>query len=114
MIRRPPRSTLFPYTTLFRSQVCALVGPNNAGKTNLLMAMNRVLGRDWVRVQDFDESDVYGRDPDRDITIDVTFDQPIPYYKFKASQPAEILSLSFRYTRYKRGEQTGERRLEQS
>src|SRR2546430_7211577 len=23
MIRRPPRSTLFPYTTLFRSQVCA-------------------------------------------------------------------------------------------
>src|SRR5687767_15765183 len=23
MIRRPPRSTLFPYTTLFRSQDCA-------------------------------------------------------------------------------------------
>src|SRR3712207_6889596 len=23
MIRRPPRSTLFPYTTLFRSQNCA-------------------------------------------------------------------------------------------
>src|SRR3712207_8741232 len=23
MIRRPPRSTLFPYTTLFRSPVCA-------------------------------------------------------------------------------------------
>src|SRR5256885_2553188 len=23
MIRRPPRSTLFPYTTLFRSQCCA-------------------------------------------------------------------------------------------
>src|SRR2546430_13111128 len=26
MIRRPPRSTLFPYTTLFRSQVCAVMG----------------------------------------------------------------------------------------
>src|SRR5438034_8858583 len=25
MIRRPPRSTLFPYTTLFRSLVCAVV-----------------------------------------------------------------------------------------
>src|SRR2546430_7596140 len=24
MIRRPPRSTLFPYTTLFRSQACTL------------------------------------------------------------------------------------------
>src|SRR3712207_6984830 len=26
MIRRPPRSTLFPYTTLFRSRVLAAVG----------------------------------------------------------------------------------------
>src|SRR2546427_6915036 len=26
MIRRPPRSTLFPYTTLFRSRGAALVG----------------------------------------------------------------------------------------
>src|SRR5258707_1216663 len=25
MIRRPPRSTLFPYTTLFRSVVCPLL-----------------------------------------------------------------------------------------
>src|SRR5260221_10279662 len=28
MIRRPPRSTLFPYTTLFRSQKMHLGGPN--------------------------------------------------------------------------------------
>src|SRR2546422_7937607 len=27
MIRRPPRSTLFPYTTLFRSGLLALHGP---------------------------------------------------------------------------------------
>src|SRR2546430_11161041 len=27
MIRRPPRSTLFPYTTLFRSNASALVDP---------------------------------------------------------------------------------------
>src|SRR2546427_9269561 len=26
MIRRPPRSPLFPYTTLFRSQVAAAIG----------------------------------------------------------------------------------------
>src|SRR5260370_23173794 len=25
MIRRPPRSTLFPYTTLFRSRVCSVI-----------------------------------------------------------------------------------------
>src|SRR5947209_16019373 len=29
MIRRPPRSTLFPYTTLFRSNQCD-VGPSGA------------------------------------------------------------------------------------
>src|SRR5437764_8531296 len=29
MIRRPPRSTLFPYTTLFRSQALAVGGPIN-------------------------------------------------------------------------------------
>src|SRR3712207_9132843 len=50
MIRRPPRSTLFPYTTLFRSRTLfdhltwhvgpgdriGIVGVNGAGKTSLL------------------------------------------------------------------------------
>src|SRR5436853_5521567 len=32
MIRRPPRSTLFPYTTLFRSGArCAVAGPRGEG-----------------------------------------------------------------------------------
>src|SRR3712207_7049303 len=31
MIRRPPRSTLFPYTTLFRSRRQVLVHPVQAG-----------------------------------------------------------------------------------
>src|SRR2546428_9118088 len=37
MIRRPPRSTLFPYTTLFRSpgETVALVGHTGAGKSSL-------------------------------------------------------------------------------
>src|SRR2546430_7521479 len=47
MIRRPPRSTLFPYTTLFRSlhgisfaarpgTSTALVGPSGSGKSTLI------------------------------------------------------------------------------
>src|SRR2546427_13289220 len=32
MIRRPPRSTLFPYTTLFRSQVLGRAGPRGGGR----------------------------------------------------------------------------------
>src|SRR3712207_4679395 len=31
MIRRPPRSTLFPYTTLFRSAVARLIRPGALG-----------------------------------------------------------------------------------
>src|SRR2546427_7218293 len=31
MIRRPPRSTLFPYTTLFRSRFVACVGEDASG-----------------------------------------------------------------------------------
>src|SRR2546427_8773866 len=29
MIRRPPRSTLFPYTTLFRSQIAEVTAPDS-------------------------------------------------------------------------------------
>src|SRR5256885_10379757 len=36
MIRRPPRSTLFPYTTLFRSFVYATDAKTVAGKVSLL------------------------------------------------------------------------------
>src|SRR5688572_32496093 len=32
MIRRPPRSTLFPYTTLFRSVKTATVVPHDLGR----------------------------------------------------------------------------------
>src|SRR3712207_7847486 len=39
MIRRPPRSTLFPYTTLFRSQVWLIWG------TAAAFALWRLMGR---------------------------------------------------------------------
>src|SRR2546427_6656950 len=41
MIRRPPRSTLFPYTTLFRSKPFQ--------KEDLLAAIHQALGRDRAR-----------------------------------------------------------------
>src|SRR3712207_7140704 len=53
MIRRPPRSTLFPYTTLFRSFTSVdlaidrgsrvvILGLNGAGKTTLLRMLGGV------------------------------------------------------------------------
>src|SRR3712207_7550380 len=42
MIRRPPRSTLFPYTTLFRSSVGpAEVGTSGARRRNCARASSR-------------------------------------------------------------------------
>src|SRR5947207_4315330 len=39
MIRRPPRSTLFPYTTLFRSDFAELlIDEGNEGSQSLLVA----------------------------------------------------------------------------
>ena len=38
MIRRPPRSTLFPYTTLFRSTVANSNVPNMVGQISTALA----------------------------------------------------------------------------
>src|SRR3712207_7424133 len=39
MIRRPPRSTLFPYTTLFRSGLVFLTVRSSSGLTGLAVAL---------------------------------------------------------------------------
>lgn len=95
------------------SQICALIGPNNSGKSNILSAISTVLGRDWVSVNSFSEDDVYRRDPENDINILLAFDPPIDYRKYKKADPTQIASLSFEYTRYKIGDSKGRRRLDQ-
>src|SRR2546427_5473102 len=50
MIRRPPRSTLFPYTTLFRSQ--AATGRRLDGRDALLAAARRLLDRSASRSEE--------------------------------------------------------------
>jgi predicted ATP-dependent endonuclease of OLD family len=94
-------------------QICALVGPNNAGKSNILSALYKVLGRDWITVNSFDLDDVHGRDPEADMRITITFDPPVQYRRFKQADPVAIPTFSFEYTRYKVGESRGQRRLEQ-
>src|SRR2546426_7889382 len=49
MIRRPPRSTLFPYTTLFRSPVVALV-PRDGSYERMLGNIEEVRARDGLVV----------------------------------------------------------------
>src|SRR3712207_8465019 len=49
MIRRPPRSTLFPYTTLFRSAVAGLPDPGVADRDAVDLAADRQRARLAVR-----------------------------------------------------------------
>src|SRR3712207_8484161 len=43
MIRRPPRSTLFPYTTLFRSRALRRLGPADLPEVTQLLSRDPVV-----------------------------------------------------------------------
>src|SRR5580692_7590157 len=83
-------------------QICALVGPNNAGKSNLMLAIHRVLGRDWLTVNSFEDDDVYGRDAEADVLIRLSFEPALSFQKYKESSSVAIHHLEFKYTRYKK------------
>src|SRR3989454_3997330 len=51
MIRRPPRSTLFPYTTLFRSGHVLLEGVPGTAKTLLVRSLALALDVRFQRIQ---------------------------------------------------------------
>lgn len=95
-------------------QICAIVGPNNAGKSNMLEAIRRVLGTSWVSVSSFSPDDISYRDEERDIEVWCTLTPPIPFQSLRSAPVAEIHCLHFQYTRYKIGEHKGEPRLEQT
>src|SRR3712207_8432760 len=58
MIRRPPRSTLFPYTTLFRSRVTAPLGLQTESFRCLLPVRLRLMIRSRETMQNERKSDV--------------------------------------------------------
>src|SRR6266700_3342570 len=102
MIRRPPRSTLFPYTTLFRSvphhlaqaiqrQRLALVAPQGPKvEGHPLGAQIRVKGAE-ARIRPADDlvplADVVGRaaDPDRSAHVG----DPGPFFPDERAAPAQ-------------------------
>ncbi|MDO8879505.1 MAG: AAA family ATPase [Coriobacteriia bacterium] len=95
------------------TSLTAIIGANNTGKSNILLALKRVLAGDWVNASTFSESDVRGHDPDRDIVIEVTLDPPLQYRRYKEASAVSIGCLRFAFTRYKKGDKAGQRRIEQ-
>src|SRR2546425_4961876 len=80
MIRRPPRSTLFPYTTLFRSSLAGAAESAAAGES--------------VRAdgQEIDGSAVFGR-PARFATSNVR--RPLPRQLRSEEHTSELQSLAY-------------------
>src|SRR5258708_29974551 len=58
MIRRPPRSTLFPYTTLFRSRAVLDVEPQPAERLHQLFDAEALVG---ARAQIAEDAGAQGR-----------------------------------------------------
>src|SRR2546422_5856558 len=67
MIRRPPRSTLFPYTTLFRSvgsgKAVVMGGLQPGQSTNAVAALAAEITRAEILVNGTDVDGVYSEDP---------------------------------------------------
>lgn len=57
--------------------LCAFIGPNNAGKSNILDALDLVLGETYPSIRAFSERDFRNHDTSQAIEIRTTFDSPI-------------------------------------
>ena len=51
-----------------------LVGANNAGKSNIIRAINDICGEEWVTTEKLLDHDFYGRDRNRALSIELSFD----------------------------------------
>lgn len=63
--------------TIKPRHLCALIGPNSAGKTNVLKAIDLVLGESWTTKAKVARELFY--DTSREINIEVDFSKTLPY-----------------------------------
>lgn len=69
----------------------AFVGPNSSGKSNILSAINLIIGDVYPTVRSFDYNDFYLRDRSNPIHIEVRFSDPLYFYS------NEIFGFSLEY-----------------
>jgi len=63
--------------TINLGQINFFIGPNNAGKSNIMNALSLCLGDTYPSARSFNEKDFYNHDTTRTIVIEVKFDQPL-------------------------------------
>ena len=79
---------------------CALIGENNAGKSNVLKAINLALGETWPTDRTFTEEDFNGYDTSKDILIQIYFDETVE--EWRNGCKCEIAGIELRGKAYKR------------
>jgi predicted ATP-dependent endonuclease of OLD family len=81
-------------------ELALLIGQNNAGKSNVLRALNLVLGEPWPSERNFDETDFHNHDTNKPIEIRVFFDEIQEEWRNGAK--CEIAGFLLRCRAYKR------------
>ena len=79
---------------------CALIGENNAGKSNVLKAINLVLGETWPSDRTFTEEDFNEYDTSKDIVIQIFFDTVVD--EWRNNSKCEVAGFELRGKAYKR------------
>lgn len=77
-----------------------LIGQNNAGKSNILRALNLVLGDSWPSERNFDDTDFYKKDTSNPIVIKVFFDAVSE--EWRNNSKCEVAGFALRCRAYKR------------
>lgn len=77
----------------YPSDITVLVGPNNAGKTNILSAINFIMGDRWPMPANLTDQDFYASDRTRDVYIGLHLDHPsYSFLEFDTGKPQYALS----------------------
>lgn len=94
------------------TDLTAMIGPNNSGKSNILWCINKLLGQETNQNEIFSEKDVYQQDPNRNIDVEIEFNRPFEHIPFESAEPAYVDKLRFIYKLHKEGPFKGTRQLE--
>lgn len=82
--------------------LCALVGENNSGKSNILNAIDLLLGETWPSIKNISDYDIYKKDINNDIEIRIWFDQALKEDEDATGRKYAIHGFLLRYSHYKR------------